>query len=502
MVDVRALHTTDGEIIDLVTHSHYGKEGEFRPWLVPSNIHGHHHPLIMSNDPYYRRDIGQADTRIDNGPKVIAVDLFIPTSGYSNWSATGNVYIDHSLRPQQLDFLMSFFENWEDLNCILLLSFCDESPELTLVLETVYSLMAIYEIPHERVKFTGHNFAGQEVLTAFAKENGEKPLTYIVNWWMLGHVDTTHVELLVERSYQPQEELVGLLHQTYSFNPVDMSPKNNTFIFLNRRETDNRLALLYLLWQKGVKHVDSIISAFPPLRLFAIEPGAHEGERNHYTTVFFKSMLKDLVPSTATEHTDVETHNFKYEMKLGESLPGDHAFIGDTESKFVPLNNDAYIWLTCESTSDLKEKNLFFTEKVLKPMMYGQALMVFAQPGFIKAFKALGFHTLCEEYGISEEYDNVEDDAQRIDMIAEEIIKVGSVPLLKMHEIHATLEDKIIENKKRMWLMLSNIPDQDAFVWQAHNSMVSQIHGNKLYNTEESLKLYKDFWNLDIIGTK
>lgn len=497
-IDVRALETDTGKIIDLAIPQ-YGERGEHQQWLIPSNIPGQAHPLIMSNDPYYRRNIGAKD-QIKMEHQIIAVDLFIPTSGYSNWSAIGNLYIDHSLRPQQLDFLMSFFENWEDLNCVLLISFCDESPELSLVLETVYSLMAIYEIPHERVKFTGHNFAGQEVLTTFAKENGEKPLTYIVNWWMIGHLDTTHVEALVERSYLPKE--TGRLDQTYMLNPVDMTPKNNTFVFLNRRETDNRLALLYLLWQKGVKHVESIISAFPPLRLFAIKPGEDTGERNHYTTIFFKSMLRDLVPSTATEHTDVDTLNFKTEMKLGKSIPGDHPFIGDTESRSAPNMDDAYIWLTCESTSDLKEKNFFFTEKVLKPMVYGQALVVFAQPGFVKAFKSLGFHTLCEEYGISEEYDNVEDDAQRIDMIAEEIIKVGSVPLLKMHEIHATLEDKIKENKKRMWLMLSNIPNPEAFVWQAHNSMISQIHEHIPYNTEESLKLYKDYWDLDMVETK
>ena len=495
MVDVRALPTTDGDVIDLTAIDPY------KTWIMagdPGSLIKH--PLVLSNDPFQRaRMIYEND--IEEWPRVIAVDFFIPTSGHSNWSPNGNLFIDHSLKTQQLDFLMSFFENWDDLNGSLIISFCDESPEINAVLETVYSLMAIYEIPHDKIQFMGHNFAGQDVINDFAKENGEKPINYIVKWWMIGHCDTDYIESIVSRAYTGRE-------CTYTSTAPDMTPKNNTFIFLNRRETDNRLALLYLLWQKGVKHVDSIISAFPPLRLYGLSAGradasaSETGERNHYTTTFFRSMLKNLVPATATELTDVDTHNFKHEMKLGKSLPGDHAFIGDVESKFVPLDNDAYIWLTCESTSDLKEKNIFFTEKVLKPMMYGQALMVFAQPGFIKAFKALGFHTLCEEYGISEEYDNVVDDAQRIDMIAEEIIKVGSVPLLKMHDIYQTLEDKVQENRNRMWCMLSNIPDKKSFHLHQTEFLLDQISSPSFKNTEEALKTYKDFWDFSIIGNK
>lgn len=500
-IDIRALPTVDGEVIDLTTINPY------KPWLVPSNIPGHVHPLIMSNDPYQRAHMVYGN-KIPDWPRVITIDLFIPTSGYSNWSPNGNLYIDHSLRPQQLDFLMSFFENWNDLDCSLILSFCDESPELNAVLETVYSLMAIYEIPHDKIQFMGHNFAGQDVINEFAKENGEKPLNYIVKWWMIGHVDTNKLESLVERTYQPKSTQ-DKQEQKFYAEPVDLSPKANTLIFLNRREAENRIVLLYLLWKKGIQHVDSIISAFPPLKLFGLDesrsdstPSESADKRTHYTTRFFKSVLEPLVPTLAEQITDQDTHNFKIDMKLGQSLPGDHAFIGGTESKFVPQDNDAYVWLTCESTSDLNEKNFFFTEKVLKPMMYGQALVVYAQPGFVKAFKGLGFHTLCEEFGIDESYDDIQDNGERLDFIADQIIKVGSVPLLKMHDIYQTLEDKVQENRKRMWSMLSNIPGANAFHLQQTKSMLDQISNPAYKNTEEALKTYNDFWDLTVINNK
>lgn len=508
MVDVRALHTTDGKIINLVTRE------EYEPWLLLTDGGAGGHPLVLSNDPYERAGIQYNGAKDHpNFPRVIAVDFFIPTSGYSNWSPNGHLFIDHALRPQQLDFLMSFFENWEDLACTFIISFCDESPELGSVLETVYSLMAIYEIPHEKVMFMGHNFAGQEIINTFAKENGEVPLLYIVSWWMIGHCDTEHLEELVSREYYPgHPDQPGAVKEHYTLQPHDMSPKKNTFIFLNRRETKNRMALLYLLWQKGVKHVDSIISAFPPLKLYGLalgradsSPSEDPSKRNHYTTTYFKSTMTTLVPAIENEFDDVAMHNFKEEMKLGKSLPGDHAFIGDVESKFVPQNNDAYIWLTCESTSELKEKNIFFTEKVLKPMMYGQALVVYAQPGFVKAFKALGFHTLATEFGIDESYDNIVDDAERINFIAEQMIKVGSIPLLQMHEIYLTLEDKIIENNKRMWSMLSNVRHANAFTHNLNRAVLSQVMGttkSDRMTTAEALELYKDFWDLSIINNK
>ena len=138
-------------------------------------------------------------------------------------------------------------------------------------------------------------------------------------------------------------------------------------------------------------------------------------------------------------------------------------------------------------------------------MMYGQALVVYAQPGFVKAFKALGFHTLATEFGIDESYDNIVDDAERINFIAEQMIKVGSIPLLQMHEIYLTLEDKIIENNKRMWSMLSNVRHANAFTHNLNRAVLSQVMEttkSDRMTTAEALELYKDFWDLSIINNK
>lgn len=505
-IDVRALPCIDGSVVDLADP----QVTQFTQWQVPSNDKHHTHPLILSNDPFFNlRGITRElfdNTKSDE--KFLAVDFFIPTSGFGEWSPSGNLYISHGFREQQIEFLMSWFENYEEIKKKLVLGFCDESPELESVLETLYSLMAIYNVPTDKVIIMGQNFAGQEVINKFAKTNGETPFQYIVAWWMLGHLDCAYIESIVERKYLTTgKENDGIIEVDYFYNPVQIEPKRNTFIFLNRRETSNRIALLWWLWKLGVKHYKFIHSAFPPLRLFGLSenrddasPSEDPSKRNHYTRVFFKSILEQVSPKLADEITDKDVHNFKVQMDVGKTIKGDHKFIGDQESKFVPLNNDAYIWLTCESTSELKETNFFFTEKVLKPMAYGQALVVHAQPGFLKAFKQLGFYTLADELGIDESYDDIQDDGERLEFIANEIIKISKVPTLELHERYVLLEDKINHNRKLMWCMLSNISQN--FIDAQSRYITDSILNFEYIDTNEALKSYKEFFNIKTLLNK
>lgn len=498
-IDVRALPCTDGNVIDLANP----EVTQFTQWQVPSNDKQHTHPLVMSNDPFFNlRGITRelfADVSTDE--EFLAVDFFIPTSGFSEWSPSGNLYISHGLREQQIEFLMSWFENFDEIKKTLILGFCDESPELESTLETIYSLMAIYNIPNNKLILMGHNFAGQEVVNQFAKENGEVPLQYIVAWWMLGHLDCNDIEKICEREY----DYNGSYNLIY--NNISMEQKRNTFIFLNRRETANRIALLWWLWKLGVKHYRFIHSAFPPLRLFGLSekradasPSEDPSKRNHYTKIFFDSILKNIAPKLVNELTDNDVHDFVVQMNVGKTLKGDHKFIGDQESKFVPLNNDAYIWLTCESTSELKEKNFFFTEKVLKPMAYGQALVVHAQPGFIKAFKQLGFYTLADDLGIDESYDNIIDEGERLEFIAREMIKISEVPVTELHKKYVLLEDKINHNRKLMFSMLSNISHN--FTDNQSKYITEAILSNRIHDTETALKSYKELFNIKTIVNK
>tara|TARA_Y100000385_G_C13091344_1_gene638933 strand:+ start:1055 stop:2548 length:1494 start_codon:yes stop_codon:yes gene_type:complete len=492
-IDVRNLQTAHGDIIDLADPD----IDQYDMWQIKSNLSGHTHPLIESNHPVFklRGFTEEVFNNKDPNKKIIAVQFFIPTSGYANFDSAGNLYTDFSFRDQQIDFLISYFENFNDIDKSLCISFCDESPTIKDSLEILYNLMALYDIPEDRVMILGNNFAGQEVVNQHAKDNGEIPLKYIVGWWMLGHMDTIQLERIGD----------PLSNQKYHLNPVDTKQKQNTFTFLNRREVENRVALLWFLWERRIKAYKNIISAFPPLRLFGIDPnrkGASpsEGEvRNHYTTIFFQTVMKKFYEGSVLHINQELVDKFVSEMKLGKTIEGDAPFIGDVESKFMPLDNDAYIWLTCESTSELDEKNFFFTEKVLKPMAHGQALVVYAQPGFVDAFKQLGFYTLAEELGIDESYDSVTENGERMRMIADQIEQISTVPLAELHQRWLKCQDKVDHNRKLIFAMLSNLSTSHFMRNQSTYYVDNFLDNTIRSNTEQALKDYKDFFNVEDI---
>lgn len=492
-IDVRNLVTAHGDVIDLADP----EIDQYSMWQIESNLPNHVHPLIESNDPVFklRGFTEEVFNQKDPSKKIIAIQFFIPTSGYANFDSAGNLYTDFSFRDQQIDFLISYFENFNDIDKSLCISFCDESPTIKDSLEILYNLMALYDIPEDRIMILGNNFAGQEVINQYAKDNGEIALKYIVGWWMLGHMDTAQVESICDMHSD----------QTYHLNPVNSKQKQNTFTFLNRREVENRVALLWFLWEKRIKAYKNIISAFPPLRLFGIDPNRadaspSEGEvRNHYTEIFFQTVMKKYYGGPVTHINQELVNKFVSDMRVGKTIEGDAPFIGDTESKFMPLDNDAYIWLTCESTSELNEKNLFFTEKVLKPMAHGQALVVYAQPGFVDAFKQLGFYTLAEELGIDESYDSVTDNGERMRMIAEQMEQISTVPLTTLHQRWLDCQDKVNHNRKLIFAMLSNLHTAHFMRNQSSYFVDNFLDNTTRSNTEEALKDYKDFFNLDNI---
>ena len=133
-------------------------------------------------------------------------------------------------------------------------------------------------------------------------------------------------------------------------------------------------------------------------------------------------------------------------------------------------------------------------------MAYGQALVVHAQPGFLKAFKQLGFYTLADELGIDESYDDIQDEGERLKFIANEIIKISKVPTLELHERYVLLEDKINHNRKLMWCMLSNISQN--FTDAQSRYITDSILNFNIIDTNEALKSYKEFFNIKTLLNK
>ena len=132
----------------------------------------------------------------------------------------------------------------------------------------------------------------------------------------------------------------------------------------------SRTAMLWGLWEKGVINT-STISAYPPLRYF----GEAELDNSTADIINWEHMghvLQKHQPGLLPGMNRETVEQFKKDMRVGKTIPGDHEHIGDTESQNIPSRNDFYVWVTCETVADMEKPNMFITEKVLKPVVNGR----------------------------------------------------------------------------------------------------------------------------------
>lgn len=426
--------------------------------------------------------------------------FFMPTTGWSCIDEDGNFVNNYKFRDQQIEFLIGIFEHWNHFKDYkLVIDFCDESPDLNDCLEQIYELLRLYEIPINKFILCGHNFLGQQTVNTYADTIKMPPIKYIVKWDMAGHMNHNDIEnLLVRHPFDGKEVKLEFV----DLNEWD-TVRKHSMTFLNRRQCYPRVVLLWLLYINGIHSTRALISAFPPLRYFGFSTGVAASPERIVGYQQLREYIRLYVPSKLVTVTEDSWRDFLDKMKIGQSLDNDHEFIGDIESKHIPERTNSYIWLTSETVAEMKLPNLFFTEKVLKPMVNGQALLCYSQKDFIKNFKKLGFHTLAEEFGINESYDDEPDDEKRFLLLADEVIKMSRIPQIELHERWKSAKNKIIENQVRTACFLKNIRNNHAAniaMYVTDNIIEDYNLDNILKSTpDEILKFYNTTFKLDKI---
>lgn len=468
---------------------------------LPEGMKGH---TLVEGFGIHRGGVSP-DTSVEK--EILSVSFFLATSGRYNLATGSGPH--WNLHEQQLDFLIGYLEQLDagTVTRPLVINFCDESPQLEEIIEQIHSCMQLFNTPIEKVMLSGMNFDGQQTCNKYAKKENCLPLKYIVFYNMHGHMRWQDLEKVITR---PSQNDFGKFYsepQLFYNDECDdwNTVKGNTFTFLNRRFTNIRALALWALYIEKSWFYKNIISAFPPLFYFKIGTETHNATK-FCTLELMESLTKKYAPLYKNQLHETSFNDFIKKYKVGQSLEGDAPYIGGEESKWAPNMTDSYLWYTIESTADQKETNTFFTEKVLKPMLYGQGLILFAQPGTIAKFKQLGFHTLAEELGFSEDYDKEEDMGMRLQMISKEIVKLCEVPLTEMHERWLSAKPKIIENKKRIVCMLTNIPNNywDNIIEECDMQIRQPYDEDALNNTTTAniLEKYRNYFEIDKIQNK
>jgi hypothetical protein len=189
-------------------------------------------------------------------------------------------------------------------------------------------------------------------------------------------------------------------------------------------------------------------------------------------------------------------------MRVGKTIPGDHEHIGDTESQNIPSRNDFYVWITCETVADMEKPNMFITEKVLKPIVNGHALILYSQRNFLQRFKKLGFKTLANHFGINEDYDSIKDDRLRMEAVLNEVERINNMSIDELHACWQKAQADIKVNRQRIFLTLTNI--RNNFTHNLVKNMVTELSEPHTrieianFDVNKELKKYKNFTDFRI----
>jgi hypothetical protein len=98
------------------------------------------------------------------------------------------------------------------------------------------------------------------------------------------------------------------------------------------------------------------------------------------------------------------------------------------------------------SESNISEHHIFLTEKVLKPIFYGQPFIVIANPYMLKYLKSIGYETYPEIF--DESYDEILGSKERILKIVEEVYRLSKLSKKELDSLFGSVIEKVKYNQQ------------------------------------------------------
>lgn len=237
------------------------------------------------------------------------------------------------------------------------------------------------------------------------------------------------------QSYSPQHFLTAFdkeLYESecdlkYKFEEITESDcelnlnREKHFISLIRNSNKNHRHFLILFLYKTKIINKTLISVLRKLGFNNRDEFSH---LNKYLEEFNK-----LVP------LEIDTQNIKNKM----GFRTDNALRKEDYLK-------SYINLVTET--EFEGNILFFTEKIVKPIISYQPFIVLSNPYYLKELKSMGFKTFSNI--IDESYDEEENDSKRLQKIFNEIERISKLSLKDMADLYKSVLHICIYNRKHL----------------------------------------------------
>ena len=201
-------------------------------------------------------------------------------------------------------------------------------------------------------------------------------------------------------------------------------PRSYKIVCLQRRPKPQRLALFTSLYKSRIPAI------------LSMGTGDFDTPREKFQEIL--NIFSRKYPK--------EFRAFK-KYKLEEKLP----FLHDTE---LAVNNpthdldiekyyEAYLHIVSETYFEYQGQQLFYSEKIYKPVLFFQPFVLFSQPCSLEYFRSLGFQTFGDY--IDESYDNIKDDAKRFQVAYRSATCFANKPFGELNNI-----------MKKMWPILEH----------------------------------------------
>lgn len=221
-------------------------------------------------------------------------------------------------------------------------------------------------------------------------------------------------------------------------NIISKKKRTHKFVCLARRPRDYRLA---------------VYANFYPYRTQGILTlGTDTGSAFNMTNWF--NSVRQQYPRSADKITNSlkMTIPRQYDVnvtKLNPTCP--HS--GDQDIKKY---EDSYLHVVCETHFRSCHDRLFFSEKIIKPLIFLQPFVLFGAPHSLKQLKKMGFETFSPV--IDESYDDIEDDDQRLIAIVNQVEQIISLSDDDLNNLYLELLPRLIHNYFHLKSRVENAP--------------------------------------------
>jgi hypothetical protein len=136
----------------------------------------------------------------------------------------------------------------------------------------------------------------------------------------------------------------------------------------------------------------------------------------------------------------------------------DHFYKNDWTIGNPEYYKKSFASLVTETYID-ENNNVFFTEKLMKPLAYGHPFLVHSSAGALKKLKSLGFKTYSSIF--DESYDDIESPQQRFEAILRQVLDICNKPISELQNMYESVKPIIQHNYEHFWYELPKIYQKD-----------------------------------------